>query len=55
MRGVPGPDVFKKDPGFIACPGFIPTTGGVASLVITEGESKVELDGSSLPLLVLEG
>ena len=28
--------------------------GGVASLLITEGESKAELDDSSLPPLVLE-
>ena len=34
--------------GFIAC-------GGVASLLITEGESKAELDDSSLPPLVFEG
>ena len=29
--------------------------GGVASLLITEGESKAKLDGSFLPPLVLEG
>ena len=28
---------------------------GVASLLKTEGESSAELDGSSLPLLVVEG
>ena len=28
---------------------------GVASLLKTEGESSVELDGSSLPPLVVEG
>ena len=33
--------------GLIAC-------GGVASLLITEGEPSAELDGSSLPPLVLE-
>jgi hypothetical protein len=29
--------------------------GGVASLLKTEGESSAELDGSSLPPLILEG
>ena len=28
---------------------------GVANLLITEGESSAELDGSSLPPLVVEG
>ena len=28
---------------------------GVASLLITEGESSAELDGSSLPPLIVEG
>ena len=30
-------------------------SGGVASLLKIEGESSAELDGSSLPPLVLEG
>ena len=35
---------------------FIAVAGlGVASLLITEGESSAELDGSSLPPLVVEG
>ena len=35
---------------------FIAVAGlGVASLLITEGESNAELDGSSLPPLVVEG
>ena len=34
--------------GLIAC-------GGVGTLLKTEGESSAELDGSSLPPLVLEG
>ena len=35
---------------------FIAVAGlGVASLLIIEGESSAELDGSSLPPLVVEG
>ena len=35
--------------------GCVVDISGVASLLITEGESKAELDDSSLPPLVLEG
>lgn len=48
LRGDAGPDVFEKDPGSVACPGFIPRTSCPSSSSLEFDAYDISLDLRSL-------